>query len=394
MKLSVLRNHLRGDKQIWWIVLLLSLISIVVVYSSIGSLAYRRAGGDTEKVFFMHTFYIVLGFVVMFLVHKIDITRYAHIARVLLVLSPILLIITMFWGVSVDNAKRWLNVFGVSVQTSDVVRLILIINLCAMLANKVHIEYKRKDLIQMITWTGLIVILISINSFSTAAILGITCVLIMWVGKVPGKYIGMLTLYMLVGVSFLLLMGFFIQRNTDYEFGRFSTVMDRTESFVGADWDGDGFIGGRRGVGSEQKNHAFVAIANGGLIGVGPGNSVQKNILPEAYSDYVYAVLVEEYGLLGGLVVLGLYLWLLYRGIVNINNTERAFGGLLCVGFALTIVLQAVAHIAVNVGLGPVTGQTLPLVSRGGSSALFTFAAIGIVLGVIKRQDADKELHS
>lgn len=383
--LEKLRNHLQGDKQIWWIMGLLSLISVVTVYSSISSLAYRQAGGDTEAVILRHVFFLVVGIFITVLVHKVDITKYTHIAKILLYLSPFLLIYTLGFGISVGNARRWINVFGMSFQTADFVKLILIVNLAAMLASKIHIEYKRKDLIEIILWSGGIVFLIALSSFSSAVILGVTCFTIMWIGKVPGKYLRKMVLAVGLGILAALLGGLLVNKIAGEEvIGRVSTVVDRTENFFKKDFDGDGHVGGLYGGKSNQENHAHVAIARGGLFGVGPGNSSQKNILPEAYSDYIYSIVIEEYGLIGGIVVMALYLWLLARGISNINFTERAFGGLLCVGLTLLLVYQAFAHIAVNVGLGPVTGQTLPLISRGGTSALFSFIALGIVLSVTK----------
>ncbi len=379
-----LRNHLQGDKQIWWILGLLSLISVVTVYSSISSLAYRQAGGNTEAVILRHVLFLVIGMVVTYFVHKIEISRYVHIAKILLYLSPFLLLYTLMFGVSIGHARRWINVLGLSFQTADFVKLILIVNLAAMLASRIHIEYKRKDLLQIIAWCGLIVFLISLSSFSSAIILGFTCFIIMWIGKVPGRYLRSLTLVILGVISFALGAGFLIKRTTGKEIGRVSTVIDRTEGFVGKDLDRDGYVGGYLGGKSSQKNFAHVAIAKGGILGVGPGNSSQKNVLPEAYSDYIYSIVIEEYGLVGGLFVLCLYLWLLARGIINVDHTNRAFGGLLCVGLTLLLVFQAFAHMAINVGLGPVTGQTLPLISRGGTSALFSFIAIGIVLSVSK----------
>ncbi|MDT4858705.1 putative peptidoglycan glycosyltransferase FtsW [compost metagenome] len=230
----------------------------------------------------------------------------------------------------------------------------------------------------------MIILLISVSNFSSAIILGFTCFIIMWIGKVPGRYLRWLTLVIVGVISFVLAAGFLIKLTTGKEIGRVSTVIDRTEGFIGKDLDRDGYVGGYLGGKSSQKNFAHVAIAKGGILGVGPGNSSQKNVLPEAYSDYIYSIVIEEYGLVGGLFVLGLYLWLLARGIVNIDHTERAFGGLLCVGLTLLLVFQAFAHMAINVGLGPVTGQTLPLISRGGTSALFSFIAMGIVLSVSK----------
>lgn len=379
-----IKNHLQGDKQIWWILGLLSLISVVTVYSSISSLAYRQAGGDTEAVILRHVLFLVIGVVVTYFVHTIDITRYAHIAKILLYVSPFLLLYTLMFGVSIGQARRWISVMGLTFQTADFVKLVLIVNLAAMLASKIHIEYKRKDLLEIIAWCGVIVFLISISSFSSAIILGFTCFIIMWIGKVPGRYLRALTFVILGVISFALIAGFLIKMTTGKEIGRVSTVIDRTESFIGKDLDNDGYVGGYLGGKSSQKNFAHVAIAKGGIMGVGPGNSSQKNVLPEAYSDYIYSIVIEEYGLIGGIVVLGLYLWLLARGIVNIDHTDRAFGGLLCVGLTLLLVFQAFAHMAINVGLGPVTGQTLPLISRGGTSALFSFIALGIVLSVSK----------
>ena len=379
-----LKNHLQGDKQIWWILGLLSLISVLTVYSSISSLAYRQAGGNTEAVIFRHVLLLVLGLFVTYFMHRIDISRYAHIAKILLYLSPFLLIYTLMFGVSIGQARRWINVLGLSFQTADFVKLVLVVNLAAILASKIHIEYKRKDLLEIITWCGVIVFLVSISSFSSALILGFTCFIIMWIGKVPGRYLRSLTLVIVGVISLVLLSGFLVKITTGKDFGRISTVIDRTEGFIGKDLDRDGYVGGYLGGKSSQKNFAHVAIARGGILGVGPGNSSQKNVLPEAYSDYIYSIIIEEYGLVGGLVVLGLYLWLLARGIVNIDHTERAFGGLLCIGLTLLLVFQAFAHMAINVGLGPVTGQTLPLISRGGTSALFSFTAMGIVLSVSK----------
>lgn len=378
------KNHLQGDKQIWWILGLLSLISVVTVYSSISSLAYRQAGGNTEAVILRHTLFLVMGFVVTYFVHLLDISKYVHIAKLLLYLSPFLLLYTLIFGISIGNARRWINVMGLSFQTADFVKLVLIVNLAAMLAGKIHIEYKRKDLLEIITWCGIIVLLISVSSFSSAIILGFTCFIIMWIGKVPGHYLRSLVFVIVGVISSVLLTGYLIRVTTGKEVGRISTVIDRTEGFLGTDLDRDGYVGGYLGGKSAQKNYAHVAIASGGLIGVGPGNSSQKNILPEAYSDYIYSIIIEEYGLIGGIVVIGLYLWLLSRGIANIDFTERAFGGLLCVGLTLLLVFQAFAHMSINVGLGPVTGQTLPLISRGGTSALFSFIALGIVLSVSK----------
>lgn len=380
--INKLRYRLQGDKQIWWILGLLSIFSVVTVYSSISSLAYRQAGGNTEIVLLKHVFFLVIGILVTIFVHQIDVTKYPHIARILLYISPLLLIYTLAFGTSVGNASRWINIMGFSFQTADFVKVVLVVNLAAILASKIHVEYKPQDLLYIILWCGSIVFLLANSSFSAAILLGFTCFIIMWVGKVPGKYLRLMVLALVVGLGAALIGNFIYKQITGKEIGRMSTVIDRIEAFVDKDFNKDGFVGGDNGSQSKQTNYASVAIARGGLFGVGPGNSIQKSILPEAYSDYIYSVIIEEYGLIGGIAVLALYIWLLARGIVNINKTERAFGGLLSVGLSLLLVFQAFAHMAVNVGLGPSTGQTLPIISRGGTSALFSFVAIGIILSV------------
>ena len=379
-----LKSHLQGDKQIWWILLLLSLVSIVVVYSSVSALAYRKSDGNTEFFLLKHTFFLMIALSITFVIHRFDFTQYAGLAHVFLWITPFLIIYTLLFGISVGGAKRWVSILGFSFQTSDFARLVLITNLSAMLARRQHIEYKANDLWVMIFWSALIVGLLSLSSFSTAVILGVTCFLIMWIGRVPNRFlarmVGVLVLC-LVGTLFL---GLTVKRTTGIELGRFQTVIDRTESFIDKDLDGDKSIGGEHGSVSLQKEYALTAIAKGGVFGIGPGNSSLKNILPDAFSDFIYSILIEEWGLIGGMIVMGLYIWLLYRGIWNIENTKRAFGGLLSVGLTLSIVLQAFAHMFINVGLGPVTGQTLPMISMGGTSAFFTSVAIGIVLSVTK----------
>lgn len=382
-----LKNHLQGDKQIWWILMLLSLISIVVVYSSVSALAYRKTDGNTEFFLLKHTFFLLIGLSITFVIHKFDFTQYAGLAHIFLWFTPFLILYTLMFGISVGGARRWVSILGFSFQTSDFVRLVLITNLSAMLARRQHIEYKANDLWIMIFWSGLIVGLLSISSFSTSVILGITCFLIMWIGRVPNRFLVRMVMVLVVGLASILTLGLLVKRATGTELGRVQTVIDRTESFVNKDLDGDASVGGEHGSVSEQKNYALIAIARGGIFGIGPGNSSQKNILPDAFSDFIYSILIEEWGLIGGMVVMGLYLWLLYRGVWNIENTKRAFGGLLSVGLTLSIVLQAFAHMFINVGLGPVTGQTLPLISMGGTSALFTSVAIGIVLSVTKNVD-------
>ncbi|MFN8430395.1 MAG: FtsW/RodA/SpoVE family cell cycle protein [Spirosomataceae bacterium] len=385
-----LKRHLHGDRQIWFILVLLSVISILVVYSSVSALAYRKTDGNTEFFLLKHTFFLGLGLFVTYVIHRFDFTQYSGLAKIFLWITPFLILYTLLFGVSVGGARRWVSILGLSFQTSDFVRLVLITNLSAMLARRQHVEYKAADLWYMIAWIGLTVGLLSISSFSTSVILGITCFLIMWIGRVPKRFLIRMVAVVVMGVVGVLALGLIAKRGANIEIGRFQTVIDRMESFVDHDLDGDRLVGGEHGSLSDQKNYALIAIAKGGVFGIGPGNSSQKNILPDAFSDFIYSIIIEEYGFIGGVAVMLIYLWLLYRGVYNIEFTTRAFSGLLSVGLTLSIVLQAFAHMFINVGLGPVTGQTLPLISMGGTSALFTSVAIGIVLSVTKNHIPEK----
>lgn len=386
-----LKNHLRGDWQIWSILLVLSLLSIAVVYSSSSALAFRNAGGNTEYYLLRHSVHITLGLVITYLVHKYNYTNFAGISKLLLWTMPFLLLYTLKFGVNVGGAKRWVSILGMTFQTSDIIRLVLITNLAAMLAKRQNVAYNRNTIYGLIIWCGGLCGLLAVSNFSTAAILGFTCFMIMWIGRVPTKYLlGMAAsvismLILAIGVSI------FLQKQ-GIEFGRGRTVVERTESFVSKDLDGDGFIGNKHRNDKLQREAALIAIARGGPKGLGPGKSFQRNTLPEAFSDYIYAIIIEEYGMLGGFGVMVLYLWLLYRGLKNIELTDRAFGGLLSVGLSLSIVFQAFAHMFINVGLGPVTGQTLPLISMGGTSILFTSIAIGIILSVSRGEYDEKQL--
>lgn len=378
-----IKSHLRGDKHIWYIIMFLSLISIAAVYSSVSALSVKNNAGN-EFYLLKHTFFLCIGISITFIIHKLDFSKYLGIMQLALWLSIPLMLYTLTRGVTVGGARRWISVFGLTVQTSDYVRLVLIANLSAMLARRQNIEYKGKDLLTMVTWCGVLIGLLALSSFSTSIILALTCFLLMWIGRVPVKYLWGLVVSSVVLIGFGFIVGITAKRLTGFEIGRLNTVIDRTEDFIKVDLDGNTFIGGEFGSTSEQKNYALLAIANGGIFGKGPGNSGQKQILPDVFSDFVFSIVVEEYGLFGALVVFGLYIWLFYRGVYNIEHTTRAFTGLLSVGLTLSIVLQAISHMVINVGLVPVTGQTLPLVSMGGTSVIFTSVALGIILSVTK----------
>jgi cell division protein FtsW len=354
-------KNLQGDRVIWAVVFALSLISILVVYSSIGTLAYKRTASP-ESYLFKHTFMVFLGLASMWFAHKVDYRYYSRISRFALWVSVPLLIYTFTNGTTINDAARWITLplINTSFQPSDFASLALIINLASMLSKRQqNIEDFKEALIPILIWCGVICGLIALTNLSTAILLFATCMLIMFIGRVPVKYLAMLVLVGLLAGAVALKFGV-----------RGETAKNRILSFVN---------------GTElpfQARHGRIAVATGGIFGKGPGNSEQRNILPHPYSDFVYAIVIEEYGLIGGAVVLVLYLILLHRGMKAAYNSERAFGGLLSAGLSFDLVCQAMVNMGVVVGLGPITGQPLPLISMGGTAMVFTGLSVGIILSV------------
>jgi cell division protein FtsW len=278
-----------------------------------------------------------------------------------LIASVPLLLFAFFFGSKVNDASRWIEIApGLSFQPSDLAKLALIANLASMLSKRQqNIKDWKASLIPMLIWCGIICGLIALTNFSTAALLFATCMLLMFIGRVPFKYLAMLVLIGAIAASVALAVG-----------QRLQTVISRIENFVNP---------------KEipfQAQQSYIAIASGEVYGKGPGNSMQRNFLPLAYADFIFAIIVEEYGLIGGLTVLLLYLGLLYRGMIAVSKSEKAFGGLLSAGISFALVLQALVNIGVAVGILPITGQTLPLLSMGGTSLLFTGLSFGIIISV------------
>ncbi len=354
-------KHMQGDPVIWAVVIALSLISILVVYSATGTLAFKRMS-HPETYLFKHTLLVGLGFLAMWVAHKIDYRYYYKLSKLALWVSVPLLIYTFRNGMTINEASRWITipVLNASFQPSDLASLALIMNLAGMLSRRQqNIQNIRESLIPMLIWCGLICGLIALTNLSSALLLFLTCMLILFIGRVPVKYLAMLVVVgVIAGVGAL-------------QFGvRADTARARIESFL--DEDDLHF----------HAQHARIAVATGGLTGKGPGNSQERNILPHPYSDFVYAIIIEEYGMAGGAIVLVLYLVLLYRGMRAVDMSQRAYGGLLSAGLSFAIVMQAMVHMGVVVGLGPVTGLPLPMVSMGGTSLLFTGISLGIILSV------------
>lgn len=362
-------RNLKGDPVIWLVIFLLSLFSIAVVYSATGSLAYKRMDGNTEYYLIKHSLLVLVSLIAVWMAHKIDYRYYAKISRFLLWLSVPLLLFTWLFGTNINEASRWVTIpiINQAFQPSDLAKLALLITLASMLTKRQDdIDDFKKAIIPMLIWIGLICGLIAMTNFSTAILLFFTCMLLLFLGRVPIKYLLLLALIGAMAGGSAILIG---QRGP--------TVLSRVEKF----WNNEE---------SFQSQQAYVAIATGGLVGKGPGQSDQRNYLPHPYSDFVYAIILEEYGLVGGLLVLFLYLVLLYRGMKATFNSERPFGGLLSSALTFALVLQAMVNMGVAVGLGPVTGLPLPLLSMGGTSQLFMGIALGIVISV-SRGKLDKE---
>jgi cell division protein FtsW len=352
-------SNLQGDKVIWAVVFALSMISILVVYSSVGTLPFKRST-TAEAYLIKHTLMVFLGLTAMWLAHKVDYRYYSKISRLALWVSVPLLIYTYTNGVTINDAARWIALpFVGSFQPSDFASTALIINLASMLSKKQqNIDDIKESLIPLLIWCGVICGLIALTNISTAVLLFATCMLVMFIGRVPLKYLAMLVLVGALAGAVALQFGV-----------RKTTMMHRIEAFTKGDLP-------------FQAQQGRIAIATGGLFGKGPGNSEQRNILPHPYSDFVYAIVIEEYGLVGGGIVLVLYLLLLHRGMKAAYNSERAFGGLLSAGLAFDLVCQAMVNMGVVVGLGPITGQPLPLISMGGTAMVFTGLSVGIILSV------------
>jgi cell division protein FtsW len=365
-----MQQNLKGDAVLWGIVLCFSLISVAVVYSATGTLAYKQQDGNTEYFLFKHSSLIVIGLAFMWFAHKINYRYYSRLSLVALILSVPLLLFTYFYGSNINEASRWITipVINQTFQPSDLAKLALISYLASMLSKKQHVldDWKR-NLLPIFAWTAVICALIALTNTSTAVLLFITCLLLMFIGRVPLKF---LAAFVLVGV---------LTGGTALALGqRLDTAISRVEDFM--DPTETAF----------QLEQSYIAIATGGVVGKGPGNSDQRDILPHPYSDFIYAIILEEYGLIGGVLVLFLYLALLYRGLVTVNKSNGAFGGLLSAGLSFSLVIQGMINMGVAVGLGPITGLPLPLLSMGGTSLIFTGISLGIILSV-SRTESDLE---
>jgi cell division protein FtsW len=378
----------KGDKVIWAIVIILTLASLLLVYSSTGSLAYRMSK-STESYLFKQFAFIMLGLVIIYFAHRINYTLYSRVALILFLISIPLLFYTLLFGVQLNAGSRWIKlpVINMTFQTSDLAKLALFMYMSRMLSRKQNvIKDFKKGFLPIIVPVAIICLLIAPANLSTAILIGATSLLLMFIGRVSTKHIlmtlglAMLPLIILVSIA----VSSYYQKTHETKklpaflaSGRIPTWVSRIQTFLYSNKEDDNEK-------LYQINQAKIAIANGGWLGMGPGNSQQRNFLPHSYSDFIYAIIIEEYGLLGATVMVFIYLLFLYRCIRVYRKCPFAFGAFLALALSFTLVIQAIANMGVNVNLFPNTGVTLPLVSMGGSSFLFTCLSIGIILSVAR----------
>ncbi len=377
-------KNLQGDKMIWLVVTIFFLISMLAVYSSTGTLAYKMQVGN-EKYLMKQIVMAFAGLLLMFLTHMIDYKYYSRIAQMLWIVSIPMLIYTMFFGTELNDASRWITlpVVDLTFQTSDLAKIALIMFLARQLSLKQdQISDFKEAFIPILIPIVLTCLLIAPENLSTSVILFCTSVFVMFIGRIALRHIALLFgISMVVGAFFFALL-FLLPDNMLK--GRTITWKHRIENYVHPKENVDE---------DYQVQQAKIAIAKGSIFQMNPGGSDQKNFLPHPYSDFIYAIIIEEYGLVGGAFLVVLYLFFLFRCIRIVIKTPKAFGALLAVGLGIALVIQAMINMAVAVNLVPVTGVTLPLVSMGGSSVIFTSIAFGIILSVSRNvENEEKEL--
>ena len=382
-------SRTRGDKVIWAAVLLLALVSVLVVYSSTGLLAYKMNKGNTEIYLFKQIVFIAIGLAVIYFSHLVNYTVYARVARILFLISIPLMIYTYLFGVTLNEGSRWIKlpIINLTFQTSDLAKLALFMYLGRLLSKKQDvIKDFRKGFLPVITPVVVICALIAPANLSTALLVGATSMLLLFIGRASAKH-----LLLTIGVASIPVIMLVTVALSYYDssegrskelpgvlsVGRLPTWIKRVQNFVHSNKEIDKDE-------NYQVNQAKIAISKGGMLGLGPGNSETRNFLPHPYSDFIYAIIIEEYGIIGGAFIILIYLIFLFRCIRIFRKCPYAFGAFLALGLSFTLVIQALINMAVTVNLFPVTGVTLPLVSMGGSSFLFTCLAIGIILSVAR----------
>lgn len=392
------RAHLgqrtRGDKYIWGIFIVLALVSILVVYSATGSLAYKSLGGNTTKLLIRQFEFTLVGLVVIFGLHRVNYIVFSRIASYLYAFSIPLLIYTLLFGAKINDGSRWIKlpIIHLTFQSSDLAKLALFMFISRTLSKKQDvIKDFKKGFLPVIIPVLITCVLIMPANLSNALLTGASSLLLMFIGRVSLKHIGLTILVALIPLLIIVSVAVATHKNGKQTqiidetaapvaekgkiFTRFNTWVSRVQDFM---YPNDKEV-------PFQVEQSKIAIANGGVFfGLGPGNSHQRNFLPQAYNDFIYAIIIEEYGLIGGAFIMFIYLIFLFRCIRIFRRCPYAFGAFLALGLSFTLIIQAVANMAVTVNIVPVTGVTLPLISMGGSSFIFTCCSLGLILSVAR----------
>ena len=375
-------RHIKGDKTIWAVVSLLAIFSFLPVYSSSSNLAYLYGDGNTFKFLLKHLTHLILGFVILYGVHKVPYNYFKGLSVISLPIVIILLIITITQGVTIDgaNASRWVRIpiVGVTFQSSTLASVVLLTYIARYLSKiKDNTITFKESLLPLWLPVFLVLTLILPANLSTAAIIFFMVIVLIFIGGYPVKYLLIILFTSLMFLSFFIVS---VKAFPNVFPNRVDTWMSRI----------DNFFDGEKTEADYQIEKAKIAIASGGITGLGPGKSIQKNFLPQSSSDFIYAVIVEEFGLVGSFTLMFLYMLLLFRFVIVAHKAETVFGKLLVIGVGLPIVFVALINMAVAVEIFPVTGQTLPLISSGGSSIWMTCLAIGMILSISAKREVVK----
>lgn len=374
-------RHIKGDRTIWAIVAILAVFSFMPVYSASTNLVYVVGQGSTMGYLVKHMVLLIMGFAIIYFIHRIPYRYFSGGSVIMLPVVFVLLIYTLSQGTTIGgaNASRWIRIpfIGIGFQTSTLAGVVLMVYVARYLAkNKEKKIVFKESLWQLWLPVALILALILPANFSTTAIIFFMIMVLSFIGGYPLKYIGYI-----LGAGILVLSLFILTAKAfpDAMPNRVQTWQSRIENFS------------KSGAENYQVEKAKTAIATGGVVGKGPGKSIQKNFLPQSSSDFIYAIIVEEYGLLGALLIVFVYFLLLFRIFITVRKSSTIFGSLLVIGVGLPIIFQACINMAVASNILPVTGQTLPLISSGGTSIWMTCIALGMILSVSASKDDTEE---
>lgn len=383
-KEHIVLKYLKGDKVLWGMAVLLASISILVVYSAVSAPAFKFFGGNTEKFLIKHVVFVFVALAAMWLAHMVPYRLYDKISRGMLFLSIVLLIITLIFGVDINGARRWLiiPIVNIQFQPSDFAKFALISNLASMLAKRQRAIEDQRLVWQMMLWIFIVVLLIAMADLSGAMLLFFTCLVVLFIGRVPLKIFAQIAVMGVVGLGLAFMFG---QRG--------KTAVSRIDQWINGveNANSDNIVNSV----PDQLQYAYMAIARGGFTGEGPGNSTMRYFLPEAFSDFVFPICIEEYGMLLGIFIMMIYLVIMFRGMAIASKSATAFGGLLAIGLSFSLAFQGLVNMAVAVGIFPVTGLPLPFISMGGTSFVFTGMSLGIIISVYRgyHDQADQNLE-